>query len=178
MAQTNVRHILAVATYGFVDDDPHNLGSIVTKERVSHGGTLIERGAIPPDVLVPFPQKARSEHGTESLGESAAAYARSLPAYARATVLSVPASNGTWDDTLATYELARHRFGYEPLIIHFVSDPTHLFRIRMIWWFTKPPQWRASFWAAKTHRGDAWKHEPKAYLHTLCKGVWYRLAQI
>lgn len=164
------KDVLVIATYGFVDDDPNNNGSTVTKERIAKAAQLMEEGLVPADTLVPFPQSTRKE-GFDYLGENVAKYVRTLPAFASAHVHAFPLSNGTWNDLEATYQIARDRFGYQVVHFHFVSDTAHLARIWLIWQFTRPPKWTASFYAAKTGRRDAWKHEPLSYLKVIIRGI-------
>ena len=181
-------YVLSIPPYGFVSERPNDSGSNGTRARVRVACQLIAARVIPANVIVPFPSGFQrrdpsvSVDRAVSLGENVAEYVASQPEMKSARVIWKPLSWTTWDDTVASYKMvSEHILASErnrPMHWHFVSDPAQLGRLWLIWSFTHPRDWTASFHTVPNFR--TWKdlvtHEPLAYLKCLWQGLSTKLA--
>jgi len=170
MPRKRMASALIVPAYGYVRKE-ENAGSNGTKARIDTACKLILDGYVPPEVIMPFPQRRR-------LGANAAAYARKQRQLRRAHITARPRSWGTWDDMHASYNLIREVVGDYPVRVHIVSDQLHLMRIWLVWLFTHPKGWRAKFYVARHHRGfRGLIHELGGIVHYFFRGLHYLLVR-
>lgn len=173
------KHVLVVAPYGYIthpsDDSSGAKGSIA---RLLYAAMLIHWRRIPrKDLLIVFPQKAKRVvdrlPDLPTLGEQMAAFLRKRAGWIQGVHIKCePRSWGTLEDTLATYEMVKAEGWKTNVHLHFVTDPVHLRRLRLIWNYTHPQGWTATFHAATFHQRSRWErfvYEPLAWLKCLFK---------
>lgn len=127
-------------------------GSII---RIRKGCDLLRGGIVPERVLIPWPQGYSKKSptkplvgGDQSLGENMAEYCARQPEMirAKAQIHWEPRSWGTKNDLLAAYEMTKKgMWGTPTAHFFFVSDPTHMRRVKLVWDMTHPKGWTASF---------------------------------
>jgi len=184
MPPTETAHVLAVQPYGYIMD-PRDMGSgaVGSRARLLWATMLIGTGVIPrTHLFVVFPQKMRPRYSSvtpkseqKSLCRMMAEYFSARPEVKREgiNIQFDSLSAGTYDDILATYEMARRLVTagrYSKINIHFVTDAVHMRRVRLIWEKTRPPDWTAEFHPAEFHRmswKERWIREPLAYMAIL-----------
>ncbi len=139
-------------------------GSIV---RIKRAGELIANGTVPSDAFVIFPQRGPQLKNGEYLGQNLARFTRQLEDFRHTDIIDFPFSWGTYRDMMAMYMMIA-QLGHDHAHVTFVTDPAHLWRVRLIWWLTHPKEWTASFYACKQHRlpWEIVKHETPRLLLT------------
>lgn len=175
MPNREAAQVLSIQSYDFINGESGE-GS---RRRIGAGCDLIAIKAIPRDCFVVWPQgfskkdPLHPSRGHEvSLGRNMLLYALSQQDLRHAKMLQKEMSFGTKGDMLASYGMIAE-LGYDLAHFHFVTDPVHLWRVRLVWWMTHPRGWTASFHPAHTHKMSAkerFVHEPikfVSYLLTL-----------
>lgn len=175
----NQLHIVAVQSYGYIDGpDDQSSGAQGSRARLDEALALVGILSHSHDVIFLFPQgygkrNSSTPHGRAvSLGESMARYVESkLPIeHPRIQVRFKPLSWGTLGDLRSIPRMLGKIDSAYPPHIHFVTDPMHLKRVRLVWRHVHPRGWVTTFHAAKQHRmtwRERWIREPVARL-------WYR----
>jgi hypothetical protein len=163
---------LIVPTYGYISDDAEDSGSKGTKIRLEWANELISCGAIPSNIIVPFPQ--RMSRDSVVLGANVANFASSMPEFGNANIVHEPISVGTWNDVIASYKMIAKQLNCidEEVDVYFVSDLSQLWRMRLQWMVTRPRGWNAVFYRTpKPFRSkkDLLVHEPLSYAKTFLK---------
>jgi hypothetical protein len=162
-------HALAIQSCEFITESEGE-GS---KARIRAACELIRQGRIPADCQVLWPQGYQKKDpgrpvvlGQEGLGYNMARYATMQPEMSEMHNMIHPMSWGTKGDVLACYQMVRD-LGYKTAHLYFVSDPVHLMRVRLVWFFTHPRGWTADFFPAHAHTMttfERWVREPVAVL--------------
>lgn len=163
MYRENVRHFLAIQTYGWITDDPNDLGSNGSKARVECAVDLVRDSVIPKDDLVAiFPQgyckkdPTRNIYGSkESLGENVGRYFLKVASGLNISTLIKPLTWGTDRDVQMTMMQIDQYLGIDnPTIrcVHFISDPCHIQRVMIPGCACSSPRFRVVFHPAMNHR--------------------------
>lgn len=175
-------NILAVQTYGYIENEfDLSVGAVGSRARLLYVAMLVMAGKIPRENLMAvFPQGISKTDpcgknlSDVSLGDSMISYLKIRPEMAGVKYKSESMGWGTLQDVRNTYELVR-LLGYQTAHIHFVTDPVHLERVRLVWDKTHPEGWTATFHAATFHRMswfERWVREPLARLV-----YWWKLSR-
>lgn len=172
----SIVHVISVQPYGYIDGaEDCGSGALGSRARLDKGLEIARELSRTDEVLFLFPQGYGKEDPTKpegravSLGESMARYVeRMLPKeHPRIRVYSRPLSWGTAKDLLAVRIMTSERgFGFPPHM-HFVTDPVHLKRVRLIWKHVNLFDWPATFHPSVQHRmtwKERWIREPLARL--------------
>lgn len=150
--------VLAVMPYGFIKNEGDmSSGAVGSRARSLYAAMLVGTGRIPREDLVAlFPQGCRPgernmQSTRTSLGEMMAKYLVTRPEMSGVTIRHMALGYGTQDDVLNLYKMVRD-MGHISAHIIFVTDPTHIKRVRIIWNQTHPKGWTAQFFGATFHR--------------------------
>lgn len=170
-----VGNILAVQSYGYIKNKSDlSSGALGSWGRILYAALLVGAGVIKKEGLIAvFPQgkgAAPARNLGVMLGDALASRQemKDIPVFAQ------PRGWGTVEDVLNTYKMVRER-GYSWAHISFVSDPVHIKRVELIWQYTKPLGWTASFYGSPFHQmmwQERWLREPAARLH-----CWWKLGR-
>lgn len=173
---SNKIHVISVQPYGYIDGHrDRGSGALGSRARLEKGLEIArELTRAGERVLFLFPQGYKKENPTRpgerglSLGGSMAHYLETrIGEEEHINVYTKPLSWGTANDLRALcLMLAELDVGSIPYV-HFVTDPTHLKRVRLIWKHIKHAGYHASFHAATAHRmtwKERWMREPIARL--------------
>lgn len=140
-------HVLMVQSLDFIREN-EGVGSI---ERIRRAVSLVKRGTVPEDALMLWPQGYRKIRPMDrmvpnevSLGENLARYCATVPEFAKLDIRSAALGWGT-DNDIKHVVLWVRSLGYETAHVYFVSDPSHMKRIKMVWAHVAPKGWTASF---------------------------------
>ncbi len=154
-------------------------GAVGSRARLLYAAMLVGTGVIPKENLVAlFPQgmSKSNPHATsenrQPLGQMMEGYLKSCREMDGVPIHSKALGWGTLEDVLNVYAMGRE-LGYVRAHVHFVSDPVHIKRVRLIWEKTCPRWWTADFHGATFHHmtwKERWLREPFARLV-----YWFRL---
>ncbi len=149
------RDVLIIHPYGFITE-LDNSGSAGSKAQIERARELIRHHKVAENCVMVFPQ-GYYPHRPESLGENMVRYIRSLSEFKNVYVLQSPCSRGTATDTIAAYDMVEKDGIDRSLMFHFVTDPVHMRRVRLIWFLTHPRYrgWQATFHPAYGHQMTA-----------------------
>ena len=173
----NQLHVISVQPYGYIDGpEDRGSGALGSRSRLDKGLEIARELPRTSEIIFLFPQGYGKNNPTKrhkrffSLGESMALYVTSMlpEEHPHIRVSSKPLSWGTMNDIRALYlMLAELPVGSMPHI-HFVTEPAHLKRVRMVWKYINSIGYPATFHAATQHRmtwKERWVREPIARLN-------------
>ena len=173
MSQSQL-HILGAQSYGYIDGpQDQSTGAKGSRARMDEALAIARTLASSHKVIFLFPQGYQkknprvSDNRTMSLGESMAQYVESnlSKKHPQIQVYFEPLSWGTLDDIKSIPQMLG-KLGYDcQPHVHFVTDPEHLKRVRLVWKYVSPQGWAASFHPAEQHRmswSERWIREPIA----------------
>lgn len=142
---------ISIQPYGFINGaEDTSTGAEGSRRRVDKALELLKTGVIPQDSMVIFPQK----HG---LGKQLWEYFKpqQQTPFSTSVYLS-EISWGTFDDILATYRIIASLLesisADDEVHLHFITDPDHLKRVKMIVGSTCPSHWKAHYHPATRHQ--------------------------
>jgi hypothetical protein len=173
-------NILVVQSYGYIENkDDHSPGAEGSRKRINQAARLVLDGIIPDnDLIAVFPQGYSKKHPTSkpglelrpSLGAQMAAAMIEYRVFQTIKIVFEDLGWGTMWDIFNTYKMVEE-MGFKTGTMHFVSDPTHLRRVKLVWNAYHPNGWYARFYPTPEEVLPFWER----LLKEPVKRAWYRL---